>query len=209
MRNRDLQAGRISFVATSVLAARHMLRTRDERSKKHTHWKQHWILQRFNNHRLKRQLSEKVPSWRNLTRVVPSWKKTSRRLPSWTRHPLIIDTYARLQRNTFPTMKVYTRRAYQDLKTHADTLNWPSTIASAILFLIYLLFSGLYFHWFKIFIQDLEWFAYNGVDIHSWSFGQIVAITVWAEPLCEYFHLELRKSFSLHKTSQKWLWIRG
>lgn len=29
------------------------------------------------------------------------------------------------------------------------------------------------------------------VDIKTWTFGQIVAITVWAPPLCEYFHLEL------------------
>lgn len=185
-----------------------MLRTRDERSEKHTRGKHFWILQRFSNHHLKTQLSEKVPSWKRLTRrapswkrlikMIPSWKETSRKLPSWTKHPLIIDTYARLQQNTFPTIKVYTRRAYRDLKTHASTLDWPSMIAPAALFSIYIIFSGLFFHWFKIFIQDLEWFAYNGVDIHTWSFGQIVAITVWAEPLCEYFHLELRES------SRKW-----
>lgn len=29
------------------------------------------------------------------------------------------------------------------------------------------------------------------VDAQTWTFGQIVAITVWAPPLCEYFHLEL------------------
>ena len=29
------------------------------------------------------------------------------------------------------------------------------------------------------------------VDIKTWTFGQIVAIAVWAPPLCEYFHLEL------------------
>ena len=97
-------------------------------------------------------------------------------------------------------MQVYTRRAYRDLKTHASTLDWPSMIAPAALFSMYIIFSGLFFHWFKIFIQDLEWFAYNGVDIHTWSFGQIVAITVWAEPLCEYFHLELRESFHISKS---------
>lgn len=185
--------GSITFVATTVLAARHMLRTRNERSEKHTRGKQYSILQHFNNHRLKRQLSEKVPSWKRLTRKVPSWKQISRKLPSWTKHPLIIDTYTRLQQNTIPTMKVHTRRAYQDVKTHASTLDLPSTITSAALFSMYLIFFGLYIHWFKIFIQDLEWFGYNGVDVNSWSFGQVVAITVWAEPLCEYFHLELRE----------------
>ena len=162
------------------------------------------MLQRFNNHRLKRQLSRKTPSWKRLTRRVPSWKQISRKMPSWTKHPLIIDTYARFQQNTLHTMMVHTHRAYQDVKTHASTLDWPLTITSAALFSMYLVFFGLYIHWFKIFIQDLEWFAYNGVDGHSWSFGQVVAITVWAEPLCEYFHLELRElpsvlEFPLHK----------
>lgn len=174
-----------------------MLHTRNERSEKHTHGKQHWILQRFTNHHLKRQLSENVPSWKRLTRKIPSWKQTSRKMPSWTRHPLIIDTYTRFHQNTLPTLKVHTRRVYQDVKTHVSTLDWPSTITSAAVFSMYLVFFGLYIHWFKIFIQDLEWFAYNGVDRNSWSFGQIVAITVWAEPLCEYFHLELRESPSI------------
>ena len=120
-------------------------------------------------------------------------KQVSRKMPSWTKYPLVIDPYTRLQQNTLPTIKFYTRRAYQDVKTHASTLDWASTMITATLFSMYLVFSGLYIHWFIIFIQDLEWFAYNGVDSHSWSFGQIVAISVWAEPLCEYLHLELRK----------------
>ena len=67
-------------------------------------------------------------------------------------------------------------------------------MVSATIFSVYLVFFGLYIHWFVIFIQDLGWFAYHGVDPSQWSFGQIVAISVWAEPLCEYCHLELRKS---------------
>ena len=90
-------------------------------------------------------------------------------------------------------MKSYTRRAYQDGKAHLSTLDWPLTLISAVLFSLYIIFFSLYMHWFQIFIQDLAWFAYNGVDSKTWSFGQIVAISVWAEPLCEYFHLELRK----------------
>ena len=91
-------------------------------------------------------------------------------------------------------MKVHVRRAYQDVRTHASTLDWPVTMTSATIFSLYLVFFGLYIHWFVIFIQDLTWFAYNGVDSSKWSFGQIVAISVWAEPLCEYLHLELRES---------------
>ena len=126
--------------------------------------------------------SEKYPlgkrHWilRGLKRLI--WKQTSRKLPSWTKSPLIT---------------VHTRRAYQDLKAHASGLDWRSTMTSTALFSVYVTFFGLYVYWFTIFMSDLQWFAYNGVDSSSWSFGQIVAITVWAGPLCEYFHLELRK----------------
>ena len=174
-----------------------MLHTRSERSEKHSLRKQYWILQRFNKYRLQRKLSEKVLGWRRQMGKVPPWKHMSRKMPSWTRHPLIIDSYTRLQQSTLPTIKIHTRRAYQDLKTHASTVDWPSTMTSVAIFLMYLIFFGLYIHWFNIFIEDLAWFAYNGVDTSSWSFGQIVAISVWAEPLCEYFHLELRESPSI------------
>lgn len=175
-----------------------MLRKRNRRSDKHTHRKQYWIVQWFNNHQLKRQLSKKVPSWRFFTGKLPSWKQTSRKLPSWIKHPLIIDTYIRFQQNTFPTIKISTRRAYQNMKTHVSTLDWPSTVTSIAVFLMYLIFFSLYIYWFKGFIQDLAWFAYNGIDGSSWSFGQVVAIMVWVEPLCEYFHLELRELPSIH-----------
>ena len=164
---------------------------------KHTDGNQYWILRLLNNYRLQRWLSRDFLSWRRLTKKLPSWKQMSRKLPSWAKHPLVIDSYTRLQLNTLPSIKAHSRRAYQDVRTHASTLDWPRTLISATIFSLYLLFFGLYIHWFKIFIQDLAWFAYNGVDRHSWSFGQIVAISVWAEPLCEYFHLELRESPSI------------
>lgn len=160
-----------------------MLRNRDENSEKHTVGKQLWALKRFMNQRLKWQPFEKGLSWRRVTRKVPSWIK----------HPIIVDTYTRLQQTTLTTTKIQTRRAYHDLATHASTLDWPSTMASAAVFSIYLVFFSLYIHWFLVYIQDLKWFAYNGVDSQSWSFGQIVALSVWAEPLCEYFHLGLRR----------------
>lgn len=161
-----------------------MLSTRNGRSEKHTHGKPYWILQRFSNQHIKRQLSEKALFWKRITRKIPSWKQTSRKMPSWTKHPLIIDTYTRFQQNTLPAMKVNTRRAYEAVRPHA---------LSTALFSMYLLFFSLYIYWFSVFIQDLAWFAYNGIDGSSWSFGQVVAIMVWVEPLCEYFHLELRE----------------
>lgn len=145
------------------------------------------------NHRLRRLLPEKVRWWRRLIGNLPTWKQMSRKLPSWTRHPLIVDTYTRLQQNTVPTMKVHVRRTYNDVKAHLLKLDWPSAIIAAAVFSLYLIFISLYINWFSVFFQDLAWFASNGVSSSSWSFGQIVAIMVWAEPLCEYFHLEIRK----------------
>ena len=59
--------------------------------------------------------------------------------------------------------------------------------------LFYATILGLYVYFLIQYCGDLAWFANNGVST-SWTFGQIVAITVWAGPLCEYIHLEIRKS---------------
>ena len=159
-----------------------MLHTRNERSEKHTHGKQYWILPRFNNLYVKWQLLDKVPSWKRFTRKVPSWKQIRRKLPSWAKHPFIINAYTRIRQNIHPT---------RDVKTYASTMDWPSAMKFTATFSVYLLFFGLYIFWFNKFIYDLASFV-SGVEGSSWSFGQVVAIMVWMEPLCEYFHLELR-----------------
>lgn len=68
-----------------------------------------------------------------------------------------------------------------------------------IYIVVYLTFLAIYIYWFAIFFTDLSWFA-QYVDTTAWSFGQVVAITVWAQPLCEYFYLELRTSRPLPQT---------
>ena len=125
---------------------------------------------------------------------IPPWEQTSRKLPSWTKSQLITTAYKRFLENTLLTIKVRTHRAYQDVKSHASGLDWPSTLTSTVLLFVYFTFFAFYVYSFAAFMQGLRWFASNGVDSSSWSFGQIVAITVWAGPLCEYFHLEIRKS---------------
>lgn len=70
---------------------------------------------------------------------------------------------------------------------------WPNASQTAFIVLFYASIVGVYVYFFVSYCQDLAWFAKNGIS-NSWSFGQIVAITVWAEPLCEYIHLEIRKS---------------
>ena len=69
---------------------------------------------------------------------------------------------------------------------------WLRVFQSAFIVLFYATIIGLYLYFFGIFCQDLAWFASNGVS-NTWSFGQVVAITVWAGPLCEYIHLEIRE----------------
>ena len=85
-----------------------------------------------------------------------------------------------------------TRRFVNAWKDKARIQDWPGKGRRIIVFMVYLTFMGLYVWSFRTFFIDLAWFA-SLVDHHSWGFGQIVAITVWAGPLCEYIHLELRE----------------
>lgn len=60
--------------------------------------------------------------------------------------------------------------------------------------LIYLLYTTawvLYIFFFLELIGDYALFLLFGMVNRSWNFGQIVGITVWAEPLVEYAYLEL------------------
>ncbi|KAL8921542.1 MAG: hypothetical protein Q9208_005696 [Pyrenodesmia sp. 3 TL-2023] len=43
-----------------------------------------------------------------------------------------------------------------------------------------------------MFLKYLAWFSQNNVYNKTWNFGQVVAITVWAPPIVEYIHLEIR-----------------
>ena len=85
-----------------------------------------------------------------------------------------------------------TRRFVNAWKDKARIHDWPGEGKRIIVFMIYLIIMGWYIWWFRTFFIDLAWFA-DLVDHNSWGFGQIVAITVWAGPLCEYIHLELRE----------------
>ena len=90
-----------------------------------------------------------------------------------------------------------TSRFKRNSKARADVGDWSAKLLVVGTSLLYVAFYALYIYWFVIFFGDLSFFA-SLVDINTWSFGQIVAITVWAQPLCEYFHLELRKSYPKH-----------
>lgn len=89
-------------------------------------------------------------------------------------------------------MIALTRHYADNLKDKARMQDWPGKGRRMVVFLVYLTFLGVYIGWFRTFFIDLAWFA-DLVDQDTWGFGQIVAITVWAGPLCEYIHLELRE----------------
>jgi len=57
--------------------------------------------------------------------------------------------------------------------------------------LLYTLAWGVYLFYFSELMSYLELFLTYGMINFSWNFGQIVGITVWAEPLVEYAYLEL------------------
>lgn len=37
-------------------------------------------------------------------------------------------------------------------------------------------------------------FHHNLINAHNWTFGQVIGINIWLQPLIEYFYLQLRKS---------------
>ena len=71
--------------------------------------------------------------------------------------------------------------------------DYPMIIKRVFIAALYLLFTGLYIYGFYAFCSDLAVFAQLDLLSNSWSFGQVLAIMVWAQPLCEYLHLELSK----------------
>ena len=99
---------------------------------------------------------------------------------------------AALVMKTSMILVALTRRFVNAWKDKAMIQDWPGKGRRTIVFMVYLMFMGWYIWWFRTFFIDLAWFV-DLVDHHSWGFGQIVAITVWAGPLCEYIHLELRE----------------
>ena len=89
---------------------------------------------------------------------------------------------------------------------HPDAPRWVKTLrklfsASAlkirndwqaiVLRIFYLGAWIFYFLCFRVFMRSLYLFIENQMVSFDWTFGQIVGITVWAEPLVEYAYLEI------------------
>ena len=65
---------------------------------------------------------------------------------------------------------------------------------AVVLRIFYLVNWVFYFFCFKVFVLSLYLFIQNNMVNFDWTFGQIVGITVWAEPLVEYAYLEISES---------------
>ena len=76
-------------------------------------------------------------------------------------------------------------------------INWPKTCTTIFVAMVYMTLSGLYFFWLYVFFVYLTYFAKSQSISNSWGFGQIVAIIVWAPPLCEFIHLEMREYYPI------------
>ena len=75
--------------------------------------------------------------------------------------------------------------------SEAGTLKVRNDWQAIAVQIFYLAAWAFYFFCFSVFMKDLRLFLDQGMINFDWSFGQIVGITVWAEPLVEYAYLEI------------------
>ena len=78
----------------------------------------------------------------------------------------------------------------EKLEKRAASHDWPRKYRRFLLIFLYWIFLG----GIVCFAFDFLGLAsfQTKVDRQTWTFGQVVAITVWTPPLCEYVHLEMR-----------------
>lgn len=117
-------------------------------------------------HRCSKPLTRRVASWRGSDRYIMA-KNTTRR---------------------------FSQQSLAKTKHMHRTADYGKLFRQYLVASLYIVFSCLYLYYFSVFSRLLAWFAVNNYNSKTWNFGQVVAITVWAPPLCEYIHLELRKS---------------
>lgn len=99
---------------------------------------------------------------------------------------------------TYTTAKIAAPRL-QEVWQRLGLSSWE-----ALTKLVNLAILAVYISCFVIFMENLRILnspEFGMIDTSSWSFGQIVAITVWAGPIVEYIHLEMSKFAPLQTTS--------
>ncbi|KAL8788982.1 MAG: hypothetical protein Q9213_001391 [Squamulea squamosa] len=95
--------------------------------------------------------------------------------------------------------KIKTTRAWRfssesavQIQQQLRAYGWQSSLGLALRMAVYIVFLTFYVRFYNMFLHDLAWFAKNDVIGNEWNFGQVFAITVWAPPVIEYIHLEMR-----------------
>ncbi|KAL8922118.1 MAG: hypothetical protein Q9172_003692 [Xanthocarpia lactea] len=73
-----------------------------------------------------------------------------------------------------------------------QALGWRRSLRTLLKAGLYVFVLSMYIKFFTMFLKYLAWFSENKVYNKTWNFGQVVAITVWAPPIVEYIHLEIR-----------------
>ena len=147
------------------------------------------IGQKISEHRKTKQLRRFFSyhvSWKPLSQQELSWSGPSRTKSEW---------FTKVTENTSKKLRIrglLAKEAIIKMLKVFRSADWPAASQLFLIVLFYATILGIYICFFTIFCSDLAWFASNGVS-NTWSFGQIVAITVWAQPLCEYIHLEIRE----------------
>ena len=108
---------------------------------------------------------------------------------------ILLMDQVRLHR--LPTIQTFLKRSLRSItQSHknelSDTMKVRRTIFFTFLWMFYLLFWALYIALFAKYFRIL--LDNRGRVPKQWTFGQIVAITVWIPALFEYGYLEARKS---------------
>ena len=131
-------------------------------------------------------------SWTNAPR---NFKRTYEIVAKPTIHALYRKMKPRFAAVTSPTFELIRSRVFD--RSEVGSLLRPRQI---IIELIYLLVWVWYLVGFGAFFSALVELRSSGLlSTNDWSFGQIVSITIWAEPLFEYLRLQVRgmnKGFS-------------
>lgn len=86
-----------------------------------------------------------------------------------------------------PFFKNASRRTHQQ-KEVDDPVTYQ-----ALKICVCLSFIGIYLWYIKLYLSNLKVFASKDAYDDTWTFGQVVALTIWVPPLCEYVHYEMRK----------------
>lgn len=138
-----------------------------------------------------RAVQQKIPGHRNIkhrrssSSCLASWK------PRWTQS----EWFTKVTDTTSKDLRLrglLTKEAIIKTFKSFRSTDWLKASQTAFIVLFYATIIGFYVFFFVTYCQDLAGFASYQIS-RSWSFGQIVAVTVWAGPLCEYIHLEIRE----------------